>query len=117
VQAALVLHELLTWIKLHYDGTITDEAIRDANRALRDASISNEDLVETLKRDGFGSYSPEPTAQQKREGELATQRFNAKCAKDPQSSCSCPGYRKTGVFIWGLGTVGQSEQEKHGFCN
>lgn len=118
VQQALVLHELLTWIKLHAynNDSITDESLRDASRALRNPNISNEELVETLKRDGFGSYSPEPTAKQKKEAALATQRFNAACAKDPQYSCSCPGFQKTGVFIWGLGVVGQSEKEKGFGC-
>jgi hypothetical protein len=118
LQAALVLHELLTWVKLHqFNGGITDEGVRDANRALRDTRISNADLVSTLEKDGFGSYSAEDTAAEAKAKANATAHFNAMCAQDHQYSCSCPGYRKTGVFIWGLGVVGQSEKEKGFGCH
>lgn len=113
-QAPLILHELLVYFQLNlYNSQITDEGVREASRALRDANLSNADLADTLQRTGFGSYSPEPTAKEKREAELATKRFNAACARDPQYSCRCPGYQKSGVFIFLLGTVGQSEKDKY----
>ncbi|MGZ3695540.1 MAG: hypothetical protein ACXWQO_15630 [Bdellovibrionota bacterium] len=115
VQASLILHELLTWIKLHkYASEITDEGLREVSRALRNDSMSQSDLQETLKRTGFGWYS---TAEEIRASEISSKRFAAACAKDPQYSCGCPGYQKSGTFIFLLGRVGDTEKDKGFGCN
>lgn len=114
VQPALVLHELLTWLKLNYYTDVTDEGIREASRALRNDDLPQSELSETLKRIGFGWYT---TAEEKRASEIAAKKFKAACAKDPQYSCQCPGYQKSGVFIWGLGRVGDSEKDKGWGCH
>ncbi|MGZ6359137.1 MAG: hypothetical protein ACXWP1_08295, partial [Bdellovibrionota bacterium] len=115
LQAPLILHELLTWIKLHqYNNDISDEGIREASRALRDDSLSQAELQDTLSRTGFGSYT---TAEEVKASAAADKRYKAACAKDPQYDCGCPGYRKSGVFIWGLGVVGQSDKDKGFNCH
>jgi hypothetical protein len=114
VQAPLILHELLTWIKLHkYESEITDEGVREASRALRDDSMPQAELQDVLQRTGFGTYA---TAEDQKQSELNQGRFQAACAKDPQYSCNCPGYQKSGVFIWGLGRVGDSDRDKDFSC-
>jgi hypothetical protein len=115
VQAPLILHELLVWIQLHkYASEISDEGVRETSRALRNDSLPQSELQETLKRTGFGYYT---TAEEKRASEISNRRFAAACAKDPQYSCSCPGYQKSGTFIFLIGRVGDSEKDKGFGCN
>lgn len=63
VQGALILHELLVYLKIHHntddlmtDSLITDEGVRVVSRALRNPSLSALDLVRFLNEANFGDY-------------------------------------------------------------